>query len=336
MQAVVLTQPGGAEFLECRELPLPELATPTEVRVRVHAAGLNPVDWKMRDRGGIAPDQLPIILGCEGAGVVDSVGAEVTAVHPGDEVFWMNGGVGGPLPGNYAEYTVVDQDYLAFKPKTLSMAEAAALPLAWITAWESLMDRVQIGPGMRVLILGGTGGVGHLAVQLARAAKARVACTVGNAEKAEFARRLGAEHTILYPEQDFVQATLDWSEGQGADVVFDTVGGDWFCQGIGAAALYGKVVTLLEAPCDASAIKQAKQKNLGLFFELMLTPMLKNLHSARVAQRHMLEAAARLADTGQLQVRVQQTFPLAEAAAAQQLLAQGHTQGKITLQCHES
>jgi len=333
MQAMILTQAGGSENLSLVEKPVPELTTPNQVRVRIHAAGVNPVDWKMRDRGGIAPEQMPIILGCEGAGIIDCVGQAVSAFKPGDEVYWMNGGIGGALPGNYAQYTVLDQDYVALKPKSLSMIEAAALPLAWITAWESLVDRVQLGANMTLLILGGTGGVGHLAIQLARHLGARVAVTVSSAEKAEFARSLGAEYTILYPTEEITQSTLAWSAGHGVDRILDTVGGQAFCHSFAAIKTYGKIVTLLEAPCEAAAYKQAKQKNVGLYFELMLTPMLQNLHSARVAQRHMLEAAAQMVAQGKLSVHISQTFPLAEASAALRSVESGHTQGKIVLDC---
>ncbi len=333
MKAIVLTAPGGVECLQWQEIPAPELPSPHHACIRIHAAGLNPVDYKMRNRGGTRPESLPIVLGCDGAGIVEHVGEAVRHFQPGDEVYWMNGGIGGAEPGNYAEYTVVHEDYLARKPANWPMHEAAALPLAWITAWEALVDRAQLARGQTVLVIGGAGGVGHLAIQLAHELGARVAATVGSAAKAQFARALGAEHTILYNEENIAQSCAAWTDGQGVDIIFDTVGGEGFCQAFAAAKVYGKIVTLLEQACTAEAIKQAKVKNLGIFYELMLTPMMQNLHAARVGQRHMLEAATQLAEAGKLRVHLSQALPLAQAVQAHLLLEQGHTQGKIVLDC---
>ncbi len=331
MKAVLLTAAGGIEVLKLTEIAIPKLTHPDYLRVRLQAAGVNPVDYKMRNKGSVAPDQLPTILGCDGAGVVDAVGEAVTRFKVGDEVYFFNGGIGTDELGNYAEYTLVHQNYAAAKPKQLSMPEAAALPLAWITAWESLVDRVQLQANQTVLIHAGTGGVGHLAIQLAHHLGARVAVTISTPEKANFAQSLGAEHCINYTQVDFVQATLDWTQGMGVDVVFDTVGGDIFCRSIAATRIYGKVVTLLETACNDEAIKLAKLRNISLSYELMLTPMLQNMHEARIAQRRMLEKASRMSQAGQLKVKVSRILPLTEVAKAHQLIEAGHTMGKIVL-----
>ena len=331
MKAILLTAAGGSEVLKIAELDLPQLSDPNFLRIRLQAAGINPVDYKMRNKGGIAPDKLPKILGCDGAGIVEAVGEAVTRFKRGDEVYFFNGGIGTEEPGNYAEYTLVHQDYVASKPKNLSMTEAAAIPLAWITAWESLIDRAQLQANQTVLIHAGTGGVGHLAIQLAKNLGARVATTVSSQEKAHLAQSLGADFCINYTQTDFVQASLDWTEGAGVDVIFDTVGSDIFCRSLSAAKIYGKVVTLLEIGCDDNAIKVAKFRNLSLIYELMLTPMLQGMHDARIAQRRMLEEATRMIEAGQLQVKVNQVLPLAQVAQAHQLIEAGHTMGKIVL-----
>ncbi|NJO15745.1 MAG: zinc-dependent alcohol dehydrogenase family protein [Thioploca sp.] len=331
MKAVLLTAAGGTEVLKLTEVDIPPIPHPEYLRVRLQAAGVNPVDYKMRNRGGIMPDKLPKILGCDGAGIVESVGEAVTRFQVGDEVYFFNGGIGTDEPGNYAEYTVIHQDYAALKPHQLSMLEAAALPLAWITAWESLVDRVQLQADQTVLIHAGAGGVGHLAIQLAKNIGARVVVTVSHPDKSALAQSLGANHCIDYTQTDFVQATLDWTQGQGVDVVFDTVGGETFCQSIAATRIYGKIVTLLEKACNEEAIKLAKLRNVSLSYELMLTPLLQEMSAARIAQRKMLEEANRMIKLGQLQIKVSQVFPLAKVAQAHQLIEAGHTLGKVVL-----
>jgi NADPH:quinone reductase len=331
MQAIVMTQPGGPEVLELRSLPMPERPSAQQVRVRLHAAGVNPVDTKLCANGTYYPDRLPTILGCDGAGVVEAVGDLVTRFTPGDKVYFCSGGIGGE-PGNYATYNTVHEDYLARMPAYLDFTAAAAVPLVLITAWETLYDRVRIQPAERVLIHAAAGGVGHVAVQLARHTLARVAATVGDVDKAAFVRALGAERIIEYKKENFVQATLDWTGGAGVDMTFDTVGGETFCKSFAATRVYGQVVTLLQPVCDANAMKTARTRNHGIHYELMLTPMFLGLHPARVHQREILEEGARLIEAGKLNVRVSEVLPLAQAAEAHRRIGAGHTTGKIVLQ----
>jgi NADPH2:quinone reductase len=330
MKAALLMAAGGTEVMKITDVDTPELSDSNSIRVRLHAAGINPVDYKMREKGSVAPNKLPIILGCDGAGVVDAIGDAVTRFKVGDEVYFFNGGIGTNEQGNYAEYTTIHQDYAAPKPKSLSMVEAAGLPLAWITAWESLVDRAQLQANQTVLIHGGAGGVGHLAIQLAKSLGARVA-TTATSEKADFVQSLGADYCIDYRETDFVKATLDWTNGEGVDVVLDAVGGQVFCRSIAATRIYGKVVTILEPPCDSDIIKTAKFRNLSLIYELMLTPMLQGMHEQRIAQRQSVEEASRLAEEGKLQVKVSQVLPLSQVAEAHRLIETGRTIGKIVL-----
>ncbi len=324
-----MTTAGEPEVLQLQQVPDPVIQRPTELLVRLRAAGVNPIDTKLRQRGTFFPEQMPAILGCDGAGEVVAIGAEVKRFQVGDEVYFCNGGLGGH-PGTYAEWAIVDERFAAAKPKQLSFAEAAAAPLVCITAWEALYDRGRLQAGQRVLIQAGAGGVGHVAIQLAHLQGAQVCTTVGSAEKASFVRQLGADYPILYKQTDPVQAVLDWSKGQGVDLAFDTVGGALLSQCFAATQLYGDVVTILE-PAASTDWKTARNRNLRISLELMLTPMLKGMAEEQQAQTRILEQCARLCDKGELKIHVGQTFPLEEAAAAHRLLEQGSMTGKIVL-----
>ena len=164
-----MTSTGGPEVLALQEVETPKLRSPKDVLVRLKAAGVNPIDTKLRRNGTFYPDRQPTILGCDGAGIAEAVGAGVTRFKAGDEVYFFNGGIGGAT-GNYAEYAVVDECCTAHKPAKLDMVHAAAAPLVLITAWEALHDRGQIHKKFRVLIHAGAGGVGHVAIQLAKLA----------------------------------------------------------------------------------------------------------------------------------------------------------------------
>jgi NADPH:quinone reductase len=180
-----------------------------------------------------------------------------------------------------------------------------------------------------VLIHAGAGGVGHLAVQLAKQAGAWVCTTVGSEAKAAFVRGLGADETILYHEKDFTQAVLDWSGGDGVELALDTVGGDTFTKTFPAVRFYGDLITLLQ-PGPATDWTVARQRNLRISYELMLTPMYFGLHEHQRRQAEILENCARLFDTGKLRVHVERCYPLAEVAQAHRALAQGVT-GKLVL-----
>jgi NADPH:quinone reductase len=331
MKAVILNKAGGSDMLEITDVPKPELTDPEFILVRLHAAGINPVDFKMRNVGTFFPERLPAILGCDGAGVVEAIGDRVTRFKVGDEVYFFNGGIGGPEQGNYAEYTVIHQEYAARKPTNLAMTDAAAVPLVWITAYESLVDRAGLQKDQTVLIHAGAGGVGHIAIQVAKNLGAKIATTISSREKNEFVKSLGAEYIINYKETDFVKACLDWTNGKGVDVVFDTVGKNTFCHSFGAARIYGKVVTLLEDICDADASKTAKRRNLSIIYELMLTPMDLGLHENRIVQRRMLEEGTNLIESGEVSINITQIYPLEKAAQAHQLIEEGHMTGKIVL-----
>ncbi len=336
MKAIVMTREGVSDVLELRELPEPVIADPQQIKVRLHAAGVNPVDTKQRVRGLYFPGALPAVLGCDGAGVVVETGTAVTRFRVGDAVWFCDGGIGGDQ-GCYAEYKVLHQDHARRKPASLDYLQAAAGPLVLITAWEALFDRARLfererlAPGTRVLIHGGTGGVGHVAIQLAAIAGARVITTVASRDKAERARALGAEAVILYREQDFVTAANDWTGSAGVDIALDTVGGELFRRTIGCVAHYGDLVTLLDPGADVSW-KEARIRNLHIGFVLMLTPQLRGLAGARAHHGEILDRCAAWCDAGRLDIDVGTVMPLAAAAEAHRLIEQGHTRGKVVLE----
>ncbi|MGQ9838891.1 MAG: zinc-dependent alcohol dehydrogenase family protein [Cyanobacteriota bacterium] len=329
MKAIVMHVPGGPEVLQLQEVPDPQIRGDRELWIRLKAAGVNPIDTKLRQRGTFYPEEMPAILGCDGAGIVEAVGPDVRHFRVGDAVYFCQGGLGRQA-GNYAEAVVVDERFVAPKPRSLSFAEAAAAPLVLITAWEALYDRGRLQAGQTVLIQGGAGGVGHVAIQLAHLRGAKVATTVSTSDKAEFVRALGADLPILYRQTDFVTAVLDWTEGKGVELALDTVGGAVLEHTFSAVKIYGDVVTLL-TPDPKTDWRLARERNLRVGLELMLTPMLKQLIDAQQNQAEILRQCAHLIDQGRLQIKLSSTFPLAEAAAAHQLLEQGSALGKIAL-----
>jgi NADPH2:quinone reductase len=329
MRVIEMREAGGPAVLQLEERPRPEPIRPTEILVRLKAAGVNPVDTKIRQRGPLIPDGLPAVLGCDGAGVVEATGAEVTRFKPGDEVWFCHGGLGGPV-GNYAEYILLDHQLAQVKPLSIDFVQAGAAPLVLLTAWEALNDRARLSAGQTVLIHAGAGGVGHVAIQLARAAGARVCTTVSGPEKADFAHALGAEYCINYREEDLVESVMDWTEGRGVDVALDTVGPAVFRRTIPAMAHYGDLVTILDPGSDLD-LKEARNRNLRISLELMLTPMLFNLPRARTHQGEILRRCAKMIDRGDIKIHVSRTFPLAQAQEAHKLIEGGHVTGKLAL-----
>ena len=271
----------------------------------------------------------PAVLGCDGAGEVVETGPDVRRFAVGEGVWFCHGGLGG-AQGNYAEFTVIDEAHVEPKPASLSFEEAAAAPLALITAWESLFTQARTGEGDTVLIHAGAGGVGHLAIQLAKLHGARVVTTVSSPEKAEFVRGLGADETIDYKREDFVTRTLELTEGAGADTVYDTVGPDVFRRSIEACAHYGNLVTLLD-PGPGIDWKEARIRNLSIHFTLMLAPWLRGLETHWARQNEILRRCAAWFDEGRLRVRLGQVFPLADAAEAHRSIEAGHVTGKQVL-----
>ncbi|MDZ7737040.1 MAG: zinc-dependent alcohol dehydrogenase family protein [Gammaproteobacteria bacterium] len=329
MQAVVMTATGAPDRLALREVPIPAIEQPNQVLIRVRAAGVNPIDTKLRRNGTFYPDRLPAILGCDGAGIVEAVGNDVSRFSPGDEVYYCYGGIGAGC-GNYAEYTLVDECALSLKPAALDFEQAAAAPLVLITAWEALYDRARMESGHTILIHAGAGGVGHVAIQIAHETGARIATTVGNREKAGLVTELGADLPILYRETDFVEAVMQWTNNRGVDIAMDNVGGPLLQTTFPAVRFYGDVVSLL-LPDKETDWSIARQRNLRTSLEVMLTPMLLGLKKATIHQAKILEACANLFDAGKLRIHISETLPLSSAARAHELIETGSTTGKIVL-----
>jgi NADPH2:quinone reductase len=326
---MLMTAVGGPDVLQLVEQPAPEISAEHDVRVRVRAAGINPVDYKLRSSGTIG-GSLPAILGWDGAGVVESAGPSVTRVRAGDEVYFCDGGFG-PTPGTYAELKVLDERYVAHKPKRLSFVEAAAAPLVTITAWEALNERARVDEDQFVLVQAGAGGVGHMSVQIARLAGARVASTVSAGAKADLAASLGAELCIDYRREDVGERLRAWTGIDGADVVHDTVGGRTFTACFSLVRPYGDLVSNVESPWEEEALTLMHDRNLRVSFTWMPAPSVFGWEEHRERQRGILERAAAHFDAGDLRIVVGATFPLERAADAHRALEAGEVVGKAVL-----
>lgn len=328
MKAMVLSQLGDQVPFERAELPDREPG-PGEVRLRVRAASVNVVDAKIRGGMDAIAPEAPIVLGCDVAGVIEAVGPGVMRFSVGDEVYGCAGGVKG-AGGAYATSLVADERLLALKPAPLSFREAAALPLVSITAWEALFDRVKVIPGERVLVHGGAGGVGHIGVQLAKAAGAEVHTTVSSQRKAEIAASLGAHRTILYRDRSVEAYVYEETGGEGYDVVFDTVGGDNIAASLEAVGLNGRVASIvsLETAPDLSALHL---KNASLHVVFMLIPLLTG--RGRAAHGRILERIASLVDLGAVRPLLDESrFSLEEVGKAHERLLSGAATGKVVLE----
>lgn len=329
MRAIVATDLGGPEVLELKEVSLNWPQGARDVLVRLKAAALNPADTFFRHFGPYLQPDGPLILGHDGAGEVEAVGPRVSRFKPGDAVCFCNGGIGGD-PGTYAEFAVVPESQLVRKAGNVDFLQAAALPLVAITLWESLYDRARLRRGEHILIHAGAGGTGHIGIQLARLAGARVATTVSSPAKAALAAELGAELVIRYREDDFVTATRNWTKGRGLQVALDNVGADAMQRSLSAMAPYGRVVTLMGTPGD-TADGTAYNGNLTIHNVMMLTPMWLGLKPRLRQQAERVRKAMALLAEGKLRIVIDQVFPLAEAAAAHRHLESGKAVGKVVL-----
>ena len=331
MQAILMKEPGLPKVLQLQNIPAPTIQKPDRVLIKIRAAGVNPIDTKIRRRGTFYPKQMPAILGCDGAGIVEKIGSKVSQFKPGDEVYYCFGGLGKIGTGNYAQYAVVEEHYLALKPKILSFAEAAAVPLVLITAWEALYDRGRLKNGQTVLIHAGAGGVGHIAIQLAKIKGAKVYTTVSTPDKERLARQLGADLPILYRQKDFVAEAIAQTQGKGVDLAVDTVGGKTFFDTLSAVKYGGDLVTLLEPDATRGNLKLARKRNQRIGMELVLTPMLEGILEAQKYQGRILRQCAEWIDTGRLKIHLSRTFPLEKASEAHQAIEMGSSIGKIAL-----
>jgi NADPH:quinone reductase-like Zn-dependent oxidoreductase len=308
MRAITQASFGGSEVLTLTDLPAPAVQS-TQVLVRMHATSVNPIDVFIRTGAYPILGDPPFVLGWDVSGVVEAVDPRVSRFKVGDEVFGMPYF---PKPANtYAEYVLAPARQLVLKPARLSHIEAAALPLVGLTAWQSLVDIADVQPGQRVLIHGAGGGLGHIAVQLAKHLGAEVIGTA-SAGKHEFLRELGADQLIDYRNTDFTEAVRD------VDVVLENIGGDYASRSFSVLRPGGVLVTGVE-PYSTTLPRLAAEA--GVRFACV-----------GVEPDHVgLSRLAELADAGVLRPHVQTTLPLEDAAKAHDLIAAGGVQGKIVL-----
>jgi NADPH:quinone reductase-like Zn-dependent oxidoreductase len=324
MKALILDV-AGARF-RLAELARPEAAA-GQVLVRIHASSVNPLDIKIRaGQAAHARHPLPAILGLDLAGIVEQVGPGVTDFRLGDEVYGMTGGVGG-IQGSLAEFAAVDSRLLALKPTTLSMREAAAVPLIFITAWEGLVDRVKLDAHRNVLVLGAGGGVGQMAIQIARSIGSQV-YGLDRAGKADSIRSAGATPIDLATES--VEAYVaKYTGGKGFDVVFDTVGGSSLDSAFVAVRQFGHVVTALGWGTHSLAPLSFESGTYSGVFTL--APLLTG--EGREHYGEILREATRLANDHQLRPLLDpHRFTLANALDAYALLEQRQARGKLVVE----
>jgi NADPH:quinone reductase-like Zn-dependent oxidoreductase len=306
MKAVRIHEYGGPEVLKYEDAPKPQ-AGPAEVLIRVHAAGVNPVDWKVRQgyMQQMMKYEMPMIPGWDVSGVVEAVGAAAARLKPGDEVYSR------PdlrRDGTYAEHVVVKESEVALKPKSIDHVTAAAIPLAALTAWQALYDAAKIAAGQKVLIHGAAGGVGCFAVQLAKMKGAHIIVTASK-KNHDFLRSLGADECIDYNTTKFEDVVHD------ADVVFDTITGETMERSWQVLKKGGILVSILEPPKPEKAAAHGARCH----------------HTFVQANVEQLGELAKLVDAGKLKVVIEKVYPLSEARAAQESNAAGHTRGKIVL-----
>ena len=327
MKAMILNSYGTDSTFEAAEVDQPEIK-PGHVLVKIAASSVNTVDTMIRNMGKdlpLSPD-TPAILGMDFAGTVESVGEGVKGYSIGDEVYGCAGGLA-DLPGTLAEYIVADANLLAHKPKSLSMREAAALPLVVITAYEGL-KRAGIQKGQKVLVHGGSGGVGHVAVQLAKHWGADVYATCGGEKQMALIEKLGAT-AINYKTESVEDYVAKYTGGAGFDLVYDSVGGANMLNSFEAAALNGHVITTVSM-CELD-LTLAHFKGLSIHVVFMLIPMLHNFK--REAHAAILKDVAKIADSGGLKpVLDEPRFSLNQIGEAHARLESRQAMGKVVVE----
>ena len=324
MRALVATRHGGPEVLSVRDAHPDPVPGPHDVLVEVHACALNPVDWKVL-AGHLGERPTPFVTGFDVSGVVRGLGASVAGWAPGDEVYASPSLA---RDGALAELVCVDARLLARKPRGLDHVGAAALPLVTLTAWEALFDRCQLGTDENVLIHAGAGGVGHVAIQLAKQRVARVLTTASRDESKALCRGVGADVVIDHRAEDFVVRVLEETAGRGCEIVLDTVGGETFDRSLDCVAVNGRMATIV-ANESACVSQKLLRRNATLHFEFMGVPGIHGI--GRPAQVAILANAAELADLGALRPHVGREIALADVPAALAELRGGHTTGKLVV-----
>jgi NADPH2:quinone reductase len=324
MRAIVVSEFGGPEALQSQEMPAP---TPGEhdLLIEVCACGLNPIDFKVR-RGALSKGrQLPIILGFDVSGTVREMGKGVNGFRAGDEVYAAPSLV---RNGANADYVCVDARTVAPKPKSLDHVHAAALPLVTITAWEALLQRARVQQGEPVLIHAGGGGVGHVAIQIAKLHGCSVLTTASRTESLQLCHELGADVVINYRETDFVECVKEETGGRGCPVIFDTVGGETFDRSLDCLSPDGRLITCVGTPSEKIPQKLFRL-NATLIFEFMGAPGVYGVRPE--SHGEILRAAAALVDEGKLKPHVSRVLEFNEVAEGHRLLESSHVPGKLVV-----
>jgi NADPH2:quinone reductase len=323
MRAMVAKEFGGPQVLQWADVPEPIVGA-QDLLIDVHAAAVNPVDCKMRS-GMISRRQPPLLLGFDVSGVVLAMGAAVEGFAVGDEVYASPSLA---RDGANGERVAVDYRTAARKPRSLDHLTAAAIPLVAITAWESLHQRAQLHHAHTVLIHGGAGGVGHLAIQLAKLDGCRVITTAGRDESIAYCKELGADVVINYRDENVVQRVMDETAGRGCPVVLDPFGGQTLHQSLQCVSPLGDVVTLAPVPPDAP-VAELFAKSASLHQELMSATIVYGVRPH--AQGEILRTVCELVEAEKLTPRVSHTFTLDELAKAHEQQETRHTLGKIAI-----
>ncbi|MHC4993507.1 MAG: quinone oxidoreductase family protein [Planctomycetota bacterium] len=318
MRAIIMNEFGGTDVLQLTDMPQPEAGT-GDLLVEVHAAALNPVDTKIR-KGLHGEKWFPLIPGYDVSGVVTAVGEGVTDFAVGDAVYASPSLA---RQGSNAEFVAVDARTAAHKPASLSHGEAAALPLVTLTAWEAMFDRADLKDGETIAISAGAGGVGHIAVQLAKARGCRVITTASAPESIELANACGADVVINYKTEDVVARVMAETEDAGCPIVFDTTGDPAFDQLLDCVAVQGRIVTIVlnENPRIVPALFR---KNATLHCEFMGMATMMNVNPA--SQGAILKEAAAMVEAGTLKPHVFKTVGLEDIPAAH-----GEQEGEIVI-----
>ena len=327
MKAAIINEFGGPNVFEMAELPKPEVK-PGHALIRIVATSVNTVDTMIREMGKALPisPELPAVLGMDFSGVVEAIGEGVTEYSDGDEVYGCAGGLMA-LQGALAEFMLVDVRLIAHKPANLNMRQAAAIPLVGITAYEGL-QRAGVTEQQRVLVHGGSGGVGHIALQLARHFGADVFSTGGGERQLALIEELGAAG-INYKLESVADYVEKHTAGMGFDVVFDSVGGDNIASSIEAARLNGQIATTVSL--IEMDLSPAHFKGLSLHVVFMLIPMIYDL--GRETHGQILKEIARIVEAGGLRPILDESrFTLSEIGDAHARLSSGNAMGKIVVE----
>lgn len=329
MQAIVINEFGGYDVFETAELPDP---TPSagEVRIRVAASSVNPLELKIRSGLVPAAPAFPAILNADVSGIIDQVGEGVTKFKVGDAVIGCAGGIKS-RQGALADFMVTDARLIEHAPKSLGLEEAASLPLVFMTAWSALIERLQISSGDHLLIHGGAGGVGHVAIQLAKAKGAEVSTTVSSEEKAQVVRDLGADHVIHYQSEKVEDYTERLTQGQGFTHIFDTVGGASLDASLQAASPFGQIATINARSSHDLSLMHSKSLTLHAVFRAL--PLLTGQGIEGEPAR--LAALVQMVDEGKvLPLIAEQRFTFEQIGQAHAYLESGKALGKILLTRH--